>query len=150
MLSRYVYSLNGEEYVGAYTTREAAESAALSAVHFLAEPPSTVFTARSVIPDPSTAGCARLLISHIAARDLAAGDGGYLANVSEEELRDFDTELEKALVAWLARHQRMPTSSRIEAINEIPVPPEPENHISSASEVYDLGVSDAAEVGPTH
>jgi hypothetical protein len=149
MVSRYVYSLNGEDYVGAYNTRASAEAAALSAVHFMAEPPSTVFTARSVIPDPNVAGCARLLISQVVARDRTAGEGGYLANVSEEELGDLDADLEKTLVGWLARHQRIPTASRVEAINEIPVPPEPENHVLTVSdEVYDLGVSDAADVSP--
>jgi hypothetical protein len=146
MQNRYAYSLNGEDYVGAFETRSAAEAAALDAARFANEPPTTVYTARSVAAEPKLSGCARALISHLASRN-----GDNPANVGEAAISELDAELAKLLAAWLSRHQLIAAAWRVEAINEIPVPPALENHVSSDSdEVFDLGVSDALEasVGP--
>ena len=141
MLSRYVYSVNGEDYLGAYETRAAAEAAVLRAARRLPDPPSSVFVARSTLLDPQADGFARPLLSQMRARREAIGDG-YLNNVSDAELRDLDTAIEAAVLGWLARHERHPSVYRVEAVSEIPVPvdAEPLAAVGAEDEVYDLGV----------
>jgi hypothetical protein len=142
MLSRYVYSINGEDYLGAYETRSTAESAAIKAARMLPDSPASVFVARSTLPDPRAEGFARLVLSHLRTQRESVGDG-YLNHVSEDELRDLDSGIEAAVLGWLARHDRHPSVYRIEAVSEIPVPVELDTHavaVGAEDEVYDLGV----------
>jgi hypothetical protein len=134
MLGRYAYSMNGEDYVGSFTAREAAEAAALEAARRSAEPPVTVFVGRIVAAVPATSGHAREVLSHMR----------YLANLSAAQVEELDCELEKTIVSWLNKHELMPQCFRVEAISEHPVPATPENHVlPRADEVHDLGVGDA-------
>jgi hypothetical protein len=144
MFTRYVYSINGEDYFGAYETRSAAESAAIRAAQRLPDPPSSVFVARSTLPDPRVHGFARPILSRLIAREAAAGStDGYLSNVTESELQNLDVALEAAILGWLARHDRAPSLYRIEAVSEIPLPPQHEHPVTVVDEVYDLGVEAA-------
>jgi len=146
MFSRYVYSINGEDYLGAYETRAAAEAAALKAALRMTDPPASVFVARSTLPNPRASGLGRLVLSHMIAREEAGGDG-YLNNVSEAEAQNLDGIVEAAVLGWLARHDRAPSVYRIEGISELQVPGGPERLpiMHDDAEVCDLGVGSGVE-----
>src|SRR5438552_18522434 len=68
MPARYAYSLNGENYTGAFSSREEALNAAIEAAR---DPmnviqPQTVFVARRVEPDPHAAGHAKTILREMA------------------------------------------------------------------------------------
>jgi hypothetical protein len=141
MAGRYVYSLNGTDYYGSFESRDAAHAAGEKAARRQAEPPSTIFVARSIARLPTAAGHARSVLAHMSARGEAHGDGDYLAGLTDAEIQDLDADLEKTLLAWLARHRRMPTAFRVEAVSESTIPPPPANHSAAVNgEVHDLGV----------
>jgi hypothetical protein len=151
MESRYVYSFNGSDYFGDFETRSAAEAAGEKAARRQADPPPSIFVARSIVRTPPAGGHARSIIAHMSARGEAHGDGNYLANLTEKEIQDLDAALEKTVVEWLTRRRRLPTMFRVEAVSELTVPPAPANHSASANgEVHDLGVETMPSNSLTH
>src|SRR5687768_15720180 len=110
MPARFAYSLNGENYRGAYAAREDALRAALEAAN---DPmnlsPQTVFVARRVEADPHTTGHARTILREMAWQahdEVGAPAASYLTNVPERDIRELDAAVEQVLLDWLRRHDR--------------------------------------------
>ena len=68
MPARFAYSLNGENYTGAFAAREEALAAALDAAQdpMNTNPPQSVFVAKRVEADPHAAGHARTVLREMA------------------------------------------------------------------------------------
>lgn len=152
MFGRYAYSLDGQRYVGALDSREAALDAAIDAAHRAVIPPATVFVALRVAVDAGARGHAGEVISRMANRRReamadSAGVGNELLRVSDSQIEELDHALEGVVLKWLDRHDLMPREFQVEAISEYPLPPPHETPEKDTFEVHELGVSETSEVG---
>jgi hypothetical protein len=131
MPARYAYSLNGENYAGAFASREEALSTALDAAGdpLNLNPPQTVFVGRRVEADPHASGHARTVLREMAWQahdEVGAPAAKYLNKVGDPEIRELDGAIERVLYDWLRKHDLLPTYFRVEGISEHPVPLAPE------------------------
>src|SRR3954464_6295656 len=130
MPARYAYSLNGENYTGAYTAREEALSAALDAASdpMNLNPPQSVFVGRRVEADPHAAGHARTVLREMAWQahdEVGAPASNYLNQLGDEKIKELDEAIEQVLYEWLRKNDLLPTYFRVEGISEHAVPPAP-------------------------
>ena len=146
MPARYAYSLNGENYIGAFDSREQALSAALHAARDpsnLAQP-QTVFVARRVEADPHAAGHAKSVLREMAWQahdEVGARAANYLNELQPEQLGELDRAIESVLYDWLRKHELLPTFFKVEGISEHPVPPLPSvgRKFNDSEEVHQVG-----------
>jgi hypothetical protein len=151
MPARFAYSLNGENYAGAFATREDALRAAIDAAHDPVQviEAQTVFVARRVEADPHAAGHARTILREMAWQahdEVGAPATNYLRQLSDDQVADLDAGIEKVLYDWLRRHDLLPAYFKVEGISEHPVPIPHMNGKSAESnhEVHEIGtVTDA-------
>jgi hypothetical protein len=147
MPARFAYSLNGENYTGAFATREQALDAALTAARDpLKLEPQTVFVARRVEADPHAAGHARSVLREMAWQahdDVGASAANYLQQLRQDQLDELDGAIETVLYEWLRKHELLPTYFKAEGISEHPVPPLPSmnGRASDSREVHQVGQS---------
>jgi hypothetical protein len=147
MPARYAYSLNGENYTGAFATREEALDAALAdARDPLKLEPQTVFVARRVEADPHAAGHARSVLREMAWQahdEVGAPAANYLQQLRPDQIKELDSAIENVLYEWLRKHELLPTFFKAEGISEHPVPPLPSMNgkASDAREVHQVGQS---------
>jgi hypothetical protein len=146
MPARYAYSLNGENYTGAFDSREQALAAALQAARDPANvnPPQTVFVARRVEADPHAAGHAKTVLREMAWQahdEVGAPAAGYLNQLQPEQLSELDRSIESVLSVWLRTHDLLPRFFKVEGISEHPVPPPPSIHEKPGDtmEVHQVG-----------
>jgi hypothetical protein len=146
MPARYAYSLNGENYTGAFATRDEALAAALDAARdpLNTSPPQSVFVARRVEADPHAAGHARTVLREMAWQahdEVGAPAANYLNQLSDEQINELDGLIEHALYDWLRKHDLLPTYFKVAGISEHPVPmPSSENGKAvGAREVNQVG-----------
>lgn len=134
---RYAYSLNGENYTGAFGTRDQALAAAIAAARNAAgDPmnnmgPQTVFVAKRVEADPHTTGHARTVLREMAWQahdEVGARATSYLHQLDDQRIKDLDRSIERVLNEWLAKHDLLPTYFRVAAISEHPIPPAGDDH----------------------
>src|SRR6184192_2901597 len=102
MPARYAYSLNCENYRGAFATREEALNAALEGARdpMLPIQPQTVFVARRVEADPHAAGHARTVLREMAWQahdEVGAPASNYLHQLPTEQVRELDRAIEDVL-----------------------------------------------------
>jgi hypothetical protein len=124
-MPQYAYSLNGENWTGAFATREAALSAAIQKCSGAADPPGTVFVGELATVGGLTDHLGKGIVQEMRNRATVRGlDGAsrFLRSVSRLQLEELDGELEQAVVAWLQRHKLAPESTKIEAISEHALP----------------------------
>jgi hypothetical protein len=147
MPARYAYSLNGENYSGAFAARDQALAAAMQAAHDpmnLAQP-QTVYVARRAEADPHAAGHAKTVLREMAWQahdEVGASASSYLNQLPEDKIKDLDRELEKVLYDWLRRHDLLPTYFKVEGISEHQVPQSPSmngNKSGEPAEVKQVG-----------
>jgi hypothetical protein len=146
MPARYAYSLNGENYTGAFDSRELALAAALQAARDpsnLAQPQS-VFVARRVEADPHAAGHAKTLLREMAWQahdEVGAPAANYLNQLQPEQLHELDRAIESVLYDWLRKHELLPTFFKVEGISEHPVPvlPSSNGKFADQGEVHQVG-----------
>ena len=130
MPARYAYSLNGENYTGAFGSREEALHAAIDAAR---DPmnmvqPQTVFVARRVEADPHAAGHAKTILREMAWQahdEVGASASNYLHQLPREQVQELDRAIEKVLYEWLRTHELLPSYFKVEGISEHAVPPLP-------------------------
>jgi hypothetical protein len=147
MPARFAYSLNGENYVGTFATREDALRAGIDAAHDPVQviEAQTVFVARRVEADPHAAGHARTILREMAWQahdEVGAPAVNYLRQLSDAQISELDGDIEKVLIDWLKRHDLMPTYYRVEGISEHPVPIPRMNGKAAAEsnhEVHEIG-----------
>jgi len=147
MPARYAYSLNGENYTGAFATREQALDAALNdARDPLKLEPQTVFVARRVEADPHAAGHARSVLREMAWQahdEVGAPAANYLQQLRQDQIQELDGAIENVLYEWLRKHELLPTYFKAEGISEHPVPPLPSVNGKAIEirEVHEIGQS---------
>jgi hypothetical protein len=151
MPARFAYSLNGENYAGAFPSRDEALAAAIRAAHDPGQviEPQSVFVARRVEADPHATGHAKTILREMAWQahdEVGAPATHYLGKLSDDQVADLDSDIEKVLYDWLRRHDLLPTYFKVEGISEHPVPTPRMNGRSAESnhEVHEIGtVTDA-------
>ena len=145
MHPKYSFSLNGELYSGAYSTRDEALSAAIQAAQRSEITPQTVYVGRRVPADPKAAGHARAVLSNMAARAREQfGDAGssYLTGLTTQQIDNLDKSLELVIRGWLEHNELIPTFSKVEAIGEYPVPSASfERSTNDSREVHEIGAT---------
>ena len=146
MPARYAYSLNGENYTGAFATREEALAAALEAASdpLHTSPPQSVFVAKRVEADPHAAGHARTVLREMAWQahdEVGAPAANYLNQLNDGQINELDALIENALYDWLRKHELLPTYFKVAAISEHSVPMPSENGKAGATtrEVNQVG-----------
>ena len=146
MPTRFAYSLNGENYTGDFGSREEALAAALDAARDplnLAQPQS-VFVGRRVEADAHTAGHARTVLRAMAWQahdDIGSPASNYLNQLSDGQVAELDTAIERALTEWLRHHDLMPKHFKVEGISEhpVPMPPGVNGRAPDTGEVHQVG-----------
>jgi hypothetical protein len=125
MKGAYVFSLNGENYIGAFDSREAALSAALEQAAQEADPPTAVYVGQRVMASPETEGHSDLILARMRERAVARQEGAgpqYLRHVNDQQAAELDDALQSALLHWLKKQELMPTRFNIVTVSEHPVP----------------------------
>jgi hypothetical protein len=142
-MDKYAYSYNGENYRGAYATREEAFQSALRHMGGLLVLPSTIYVGKIEPANPHARGLSRLVAKEMAARarsDSGGAGGDFLAQLTPQQLSELDQQLELSILGWLQKNQLMPTFFSVDAISEHAVPPVPHTSESGRTdEVKDLG-----------
>jgi hypothetical protein len=145
MHPKYAFSLNGEHYSGAYSTRDEALSAAIEAAHRGEDSTQTVYVGRCVPGDPKASGHARAILANMSARARGEfGDAGsaYLTGLSKQQIENLDKSLELVIRGWLEHNELMPTFSKVEAIGQYPVPSASSQRASEEHlEVHEIGAA---------
>jgi hypothetical protein len=121
----FVYSFDRETWTGEFASRQLAAAEGIRRARQHPDSISSIFVGQKIIPSPRAYGCARQVIDDMARR--VRDDNGDLADdflrgVTEQQVMDLDGALEKAVVAWLERHDLVPRFYRVESISEHPVP----------------------------
>jgi len=146
MPARFAFSLNGENYSGAFATREEALASALDAAQdpLNLNPPQSVFVAKRVEADPHAAGHARTVLRQMAWQahdEVGAPAANYLNQLGDDQINELDTMIEHALYDWLRKHELLPTYFKVAAISEhsVPAPSSVNGKSTGAREVNQVG-----------
>lgn len=146
MSGTFAYSYNGENYRGAFATREEAAAAGLRAIGGLDVLPQTIFVGRMVAANVHAQKLGRAVVGEMRARAADNGvesDGGFLARVTPDQLRALDAAIECTVLGWLQKSDLAPRQFRVDSISEHPVPPVPQvRSMPNGDEVSDLGTVD--------
>lgn len=142
MAGKYAFSVNGDQYIGAFDSRDEALRKGLERASGMAIPPQSIYVGRRVAANPQAGGHARAVLANMTARsrELSDAAGGYLGHLSPQQIDDLDSAIEYAVLGWLSKQELMPTFFTIEAISEHPVPsPSISREDTNNGEVQDLG-----------
>jgi hypothetical protein len=124
-MPQYSYSLNGENWMGAFATRDAALAAAIQKCSGAADPPGTVFVGEVASGEMFATQLGQVLVEEMRSRARnrgGEGAGRYLRDVTSAQLKELDGQIETVLVEWVQAHQLMPETFKVEAISEHLVP----------------------------
>ena len=141
-MPQYAFSLNGENWSGAFETRERALAAAVQKCSGASDPPGTVFVAEIMGGEVFGDHLGKVIIAEMQSRARGIEDR-YLQEITSRQIKDLDSQIERLVVGWLQDNRIMPQAFKVEAISEhlIPMPHrglEQSNHLQ---EVRDLGVA---------
>jgi len=144
----FAYSLNGQDYQGAFATRDQARQAAFDAANEAVEPPQSIYVGRRQLADPMADSHARTVIGNMQARAREQyGDqaSAYLVKLSKAVIEDLDQALQQAVAHWLETHGLMPTFDKIDAVGEFPLPSVAQINASKSEsrEVQEIGTGDS-------
>jgi hypothetical protein len=146
MPARFAYSLNGENYVGTFASREDALAAGFDAARdpLNTMSPQTIFVARRVEADPHAAGHARTILREMAWQahdEVGAPARNYLRELPEEKITDLDRAGGGGFYEGRRRHELLPPYLRGGGISEHPVPamPSVNGKQLEAREVHEIG-----------
>ncbi len=142
-MPQYAFSLNGENWSGAFESREHALAAAVQKCSGASDPPGTVFVAERVDGELGADQLGKTIVAELRSRT-GAGDDQFLQTIAESQLAELDSQIERVVVGWLQKNRLMPQDSKVEAISEhlIPVAYRGLERSNELHEVQDLGVSD--------
>ena len=147
-MPHFAFSLNGENWSGAFETRDVALSAAIQKCSGAIDPPGTVFVGEILAGEAFADELGKCVIDEMRTRARTRGGEGatrYLREVTHTHREELDLQLERVVVGWLQKNQLLPQSFKVEAISEhsTPVPHRGLGRTSSnGKEVQDLGVSE--------
>ena len=146
-MPQYSFSLNGENWSGAFATREEALATAIQKCSGAADPPGTVFVGEMPGGEMFADHLGRVVVKELCARRQGTETSDRnLREVTAHQLAELDALLEKAVSGWLKDHRLTAEDFKVEAISEH-LTPVPHRGLRSANsngkkEVQDLGVSD--------
>jgi hypothetical protein len=148
MVGKFSYSYDRETFRGLYDTRQDALKNGIAKLPEQQSTPEAIFVGKRVPLDCGTSGLAEMILGTMRRklRD-EVGDSGAqpLLRVNEHQLAELDDALDKVIREWLAKHELVPTQSKVIAISEHPVPqPSMTRPSNGASEVFDLGASESS------
>src|SRR5438105_3160930 len=147
-MPQYAFSLNGENWSGAFDTRDGALNAAIQKCSGAADPPGTVYVAEIVAGEAFADRLGGIVLREMRTRARTRGVDGaarWLRDLSAAQISELDAQLERTIVGWLQKNQLMPQSFKVEAMSEhsTPVPHRGLGRLSNnGKEVHDLGVSE--------
>jgi hypothetical protein len=144
-MSQYVYSLNGENWAGAFETRDAALAAAIAKCSGAIDPPGTVFVAELATGDAFADHLGKVVVEQMRAKARGSEAGAkYLRGISATAMKDLDSDLERTVISWLQKHALLPQTSKVEAISEhsVPLPHRGLTRGVNGKEVQDLGTAE--------
>jgi hypothetical protein len=124
-MPQYAYSLNGENWQGAFATRETALQSALQKCSGVSDPPGTVFVAEIPASEAFADHLGHALIKEMCDRAVRQGNGDtsvYLHDVTAAQLDQLDEAIELVLMRWLQTNALLPESAKVRSISEHPVP----------------------------
>ena len=144
MPARYAYSLNGENYTGAFATREEATSSAFVAARDHYMQPQTIFVGRRVEADPHASGHARTILREMAWQahdEVGSSATGYLHQLNDDQVQDLDSAVEMTILDWLRRQNLLPAYFKVEGISEhpVPAPASIQSQSGDGNEVHQVG-----------
>ena len=147
-MPQYSFSLNGENWSGAFASRDAALAAAMQKCSGAADPPGTVFVGEILGGEVFADHLGKVIVEEMRSRAQSGGiEGGseYLRELTAGQMDELDSLLERTTVGWLQKHSAMPQSHKMEAISEH-LTPVPHRGLGLSSngkkEVQDLGVGE--------
>ena len=140
-MPQYAFSLNGENWSGAFETREGALTGALQKCSGASDPPGTVFVAEIMGGEVFGDHLGQAVIAEMRSRARGVEDR-YLKEVTARQMNSLDNQIERTLVGWLQENHLMPQTFKVEAISEhlIPMPHRGLERSNQVHEVQDLGV----------
>jgi hypothetical protein len=124
-MPQYAYSLNGENWQGAFVNRESALKAALEKCSGATDPPGTVFVAEIPASEAFADHLGHALIEEMRHRAMLQGNGDastYLHDVTPAQVDKLNEAIESVLMHWLQANALLPESARMRSISEHPVP----------------------------
>ena len=144
-MEQYAFSLNGENWSGAFDTRDAALKAAIQKCLNAADPPGTVYVGE-ISPEGIHADrLGKRVIDEMRSRANNAEGSRHLHSITAAQLTELDAAIERVVIAWLQKHEFTPQSLRMEAVSEH-LTPVPHRGLGLANgdgkEVQDLGVGE--------
>ena len=142
-MPQYAFSLNGENWSGAFETREQALAMAVQKCSGASDPPGTVFVAEIMGGEVFGDHLGKAVIADM--RSQARGiDDRHLKKVTDGQLKELDSLIERTVIGWLQKNHLMPQAFKVEAISEhlIPVAHRGLERSVELQEVQDLGLSD--------
>src|SRR5689334_2411496 len=107
-MPQYAYSLNGENWTGAFTTRDAALAAAIQKCSGAADPPLTVFVGELAGGDGLAEHLGKGITQELRNRFTVRGQDAaarMLRNASRAQVEELDGQLEPVIMAWLRKHK---------------------------------------------
>jgi hypothetical protein len=123
MIGKFAFSFDRETFNGQYDTRQHALDAALVALRDRVDRPEGIFIGQWAQPNLQADHHADDLIDAMRTRWQSAGnENPFLADVTEQQAADLDHEIEKTIVAWIAKHRLTPPAVKVRAVSEHPVP----------------------------
>jgi hypothetical protein len=142
---KYAYSYDREDYTGSFDTPEAAFNAAVANCEGLSSPPTTIYIGTLVDPDPQATDHADRILEAMNRRahvDYGSAAARYLRKVPPELVAELDEAIAQTILAWLRKHNLMPSFTCVRGIQEYPVrtPAGRRASASSHSEVREIGV----------
>lgn len=126
-VGKFVHSFDRESFSGLAETRQDALQEALAKLPDLDTSPDTIYIGKRVLLDPGSSGLAELVLGAMRRRvreesGLESAGNDYLRNVNEHQLAELDDQIDRVIQSWLNKHGLSPTSSKVVAISEHPVP----------------------------
>jgi hypothetical protein len=125
LMPQYAYSLNGENWKGAFPTREQALGTAFQRCDGVSDPPGSVFVGEIPTTEAFADHLGHALIIELRRRARTRGADNaieYLRDVTTAEIKQLDEAIEAALMSWLQANHLLPDSAKIRSISEHPVP----------------------------
>lgn len=145
MPNKYAYSFDREDYIGAYDTPEQAFNDAVNRAEELSNPPTEIYIGTIVQADPQATDHAEQIIDSMNRRahvEFGASAARYLKKVPAEQVKELDEALAGTILAWLKKHNHMPSFVRVREIHQVPVP------YPGNSEAPRVEQDEVQEIGP--
>ncbi len=123
MIPTFGYSFDRDTFNGNFPTRKAALDAALQALGNRSDVPEGIFVGQWIEVNPQTSDHSDMVLDAMRDRWQASSQSGeFLNHVNEHDAADLDQTINQCLREWLAKHNLVPTATKVRGVSEYPVP----------------------------